>query len=147
MGGPKPGDFERDNMDRIEEIQRRSDEAAHGPWTMESYCDGYSVYASGASGMGCISERAADGLTDSQMDHLVDTGVFIANAREDIPWLLDQLAAAKEQEGRLLDDANRDVVTIDRLKTALENIARGPLQSPKFELYVLQVAKRALTKK
>lgn len=72
-------------MNRLDEIKARVDEATLGPWeNADPQCIRHAepnIYAG--------SEEIADvyAVTDSE---------FIAHARQDVPWLLDEIARLKQ---------------------------------------------------
>ena len=98
-----------DTEKRIAEIKQRVAEAAPGPWRIYEEFDGY---ASGSEPPFCIARgmQGADGKglnkgDDTECFNCADAE-FMAHAREDVPFLLAQLAA--EREMREKAEAERD---------------------------------------
>jgi hypothetical protein len=79
--------------DRVAEIRQRTEAATPGPWNLDGpwwHGDGSPVHLITAG-----DERTAVAIEPPHDDKPSDaTGnlLFIAHAREDVPWLLDQLA-------------------------------------------------------
>jgi len=103
---------------RLAEIRARVDAASPGPWQM----DGVRVTASRASG-------AVTG------DLVAGNAAFVAHARDDIPYLLDLVAALDreiaELQGLLADlcEDSRAAAAAVRYRRALEKIAAQKYQN------------------
>lgn len=81
-------------QERLSAIKERCENATKGPWyadignwQVESHCDDY--YRAGVCTFS-YSSRHDPNIPDSPVSEIYD-GEFIAHAREDIPWLLEQL--------------------------------------------------------
>ena len=123
---------------RLAEIRARVDAASPGPWQM----DGVRVTASRASG-------AVTG------DLVAGNAAFVAHARDDIPYLLDLVAALDreiaELQGLLADlcEDSRAAAAAVRYRRALEEIAAGKVSVdgesyPILGVDVADVARAAL---
>lgn len=114
-----------DTARRLAEIRQRCDEATPGEWVMwaipSAFPERYQVYA-----------PAADNINVVQSGIGVSNGVFVANARADIPYLLD-LVASRDKElielrGMLTDlcEDSRAAAAALRYRQALERLATVP---------------------
>lgn len=129
---------------RIQEIQKRCDTATPGPWI---YSEVASAIWADRTSLDVVVAADWGGIEISKSD-----AAFIAHAREDIPFLLSQLAERDKEIERLreLADAERDgrcVVlpckvgdTVDRLFSHNEIIAiweehKNEEASPKYLLW------------
>ena len=94
---------------RIAEIRARVEAAMPGPWEVAEYEGQCQVYASIKHGRHLNIHPIADaGPADAAL---------IASARDDVPWLLDQLAAALDAL-RYLHDTPIDPCYIDAYREA-----------------------------
>lgn len=89
--------------DRLADIQARADAATPGPWEHVDFGEGGEFMGCGSvitmnEGLlgGDIAVPSGDCYPRSGYNPLADMA-FIAAAREDIPWLLDQVCALTEE--------------------------------------------------
>jgi hypothetical protein len=114
--------------DRIQEIQARCEAATPGPWkrtgSKSQFVDSKpnEIY-----GTRSIVAEVWNGI-DANAD-------FITNAREDLPWLLAQLAAAQAER----DDAQRNL----REKVCIVERQRERIEELEKELTTSQCGERA----
>ena len=84
-------------LSREAQIRARCEKAQDGPWHFEDGLDkqkyGFRIYDAHMWGV-CKP-------TSSSPSQQEATAEFILHAREDIPWLLDQLASARAEGGKL----------------------------------------------
>ena len=99
-----------DTEKRIAEIKKRVTEAAPGPWRIYEEFD---AYDSGSEPPFCIARgmQGADGKglnkgEDIECFDRVDAE-FMAHAREDVPFLLAQLAAEREKREKAEAEVKR----------------------------------------
>lgn len=116
------------DQQRIAEIRERESRATEGPWHYVPCGDKSNDCLLGAGSDGCESPPAGrlevdefDAVTGEYIERWVldpviaenmgyadyDNFRFIAHARTDIPWLLEQLAAAQAENEQLRKDAER----------------------------------------
>lgn len=75
-------------LERLEEIRKRAEKATPGPWRAVSTADGDT---DGAAWVGTERSVSLAQGYDGEFLHRPDAE-FMANAREDIPWLLAEVA-------------------------------------------------------
>lgn len=92
------------NEKRINEIRARCDAATPGPWRMIHESENYyhrpycTVPRDGNNNSVCQSFATRENKS------LVANGIFIAHARQDIPWLLGELEKAQREICRLCEE-------------------------------------------
>lgn len=87
---------------RLDEIQARANAATPGPWE----CMGETVFGTYSYIRKCKSHWPIT-ETARNKDH-EKNGMFIAHAREDIPWLISELRSAQQEVRRLqMDQASQ----------------------------------------
>ena len=91
------------DSDRIQEIRARCDAATRGTWKAR-------IYAQATRRNHVIAFRTGEIVAQSSADCNAN---FIANAREDIPWLLDQLAASQRRERAAVHDLHFVMAAVD----------------------------------
>ena len=79
-------------MTRLEEIQARADAATLGPWAVKPIAGSRSDVFPAANFLGESVATAADSEFGACRNY---DAAFIANAREDVPYLLARLAVAE----------------------------------------------------
>lgn len=112
---------------RVREIQARAEKATPGPWAWESIAEKSNEFAVGTafaeSGKqlagrlpegewvedAVIERRALVGMNESGHASFADAD-FIAHAREDVPWLLKQLAEKASSPPRVPLSAEHQVI-------------------------------------
>jgi hypothetical protein len=73
---------------RLAEIQARADKATKGPWAV----NGLTVIASGDGELEHLADYETLGDTEEDFDQMLADADFSASAREDVPWLLAEVA-------------------------------------------------------
>lgn len=105
-----PGDRERLTADDLRKMRERCDAATEGPWLYRPYefDDWGMVRISHQSEPWIVANARAGGQTDLDqhrrhgLDPYRHNGEFIARARTDMPRLLDEVAALRAENERLL---------------------------------------------
>lgn len=91
------------NDGRITEIRARADAATAGPWTTDSdFRYGRRVLADLEPEGEYLEVAECSGYVMPSPATVVNAE-FIAHARQDVPWLLDALAAARAENARLVE--------------------------------------------
>jgi hypothetical protein len=88
---------------RIAEIAARAEAATAGPWNvteMEGHWISGAGYVQGMTYYVFEAEQRGDGECGSM---LKEDAEFVAASREDVPWLLAQLAASEAARARLVE--------------------------------------------
>lgn len=87
--------------ERLAVIREREQQATKGPWESHACFDstGYPVY----------SLHGVSGDDKRDYDQHVANAAFIAHARSDIPWLLDQLATREAQIREAVEALNHPI--------------------------------------
>lgn len=115
-------------VDRTQQIRARVEAATPGPWSVHHIERGPLMIGidSDPDGTGPVDLAIAEMLSDATQDD----AAFLAHAREDIPWLLEQLRLAHEalerarpfvialgarwqQDGQSIDGAEEALTLID----------------------------------
>ena len=124
------------DQERIIAIQARCDAAEKGPWVYGDYgqfvflSDGGSMVAQ-MRGWGRLTANPGHMPPDKAAAQQDANGQFLANAREDIPWLLSELAALRGTTAYILavleaeaefHDTTGFVVTRDNLRGLCEKV-------------------------
>jgi len=110
---------------KLQEIRDRADKAIEGPWVPKKFgCSEVSIYKGPVKVKGCgmthggeICQMDDPDCSDFKSSQLKDTAEFIAHARQDIPYLLDALEQAQEENKQLKqpDEQIERLITIDDL--------------------------------
>jgi hypothetical protein len=80
---------------RIEQIKERAGKATAGPW---NYCESDGVfYSPDKTPVGCVYNNVDSGTDEIDDEPSRHNGYFIANAREDVPWLLERIRELESQ--------------------------------------------------
>ena len=87
-------------MSRVDEIKARFADATNGPWTYKSVDEGFVLKY-----MEVVDDDVIIAQVEAPFSNNAEDGVFIAHAREDVPWLV----AKVEKLWEMLDEqARRD---------------------------------------
>ena len=119
-------------MSRLDEIEKRAENATKGPWTYGSGC----VFTDKS----CVTDGVFEYVVDSFRAGNEPNAEFIAHAREDIPWLVAEVKRLRAQDNE----------TRGRLTDALKQADRlsGEVMNEKFKQLsasnLLKVAREAL---
>ena len=106
----------------IAEIRERESKARPGPWTVEDNHPGHEGYlhvrgdGHAVCGLGDMEEVEAQELYD---------GEFIANSRQDVPDLLDEIDRLRERVRVLESEAGKDLQRAVNWKEAARLSAQG----------------------
>lgn len=100
------------NWKRLEEIEARAANATEGPW--DGSVDRFVGYKTPQGGSGGICEIKTDIRRNLQQAHF--DGDFIANARDDIPWLCERLREAERTAA--VERERKQIVEEQRLRLA-----------------------------
>lgn len=142
-----------DVTDRLEQIRKRSESATVAPWVVdtkenmgENWCVGCVMNCGAAANdSGDYSNYivTTDNVPGSQMNgaDARDDADFIANARQDVPWLLDEIERLRAENGRLqkhpifahnsgfhADLSNRLIIDYSEDGAAVRHLMRYPTQ-------------------
>lgn len=107
---------------RIAEIESREKAATEGPWSWEDWDlddgpDCYTLVApphtrpSGTSGM--FPDLGFSLMTDEDHEISEQDRAFIAHARQDVPWLIEELRASQAREVAMREALERALEWID----------------------------------
>jgi hypothetical protein len=80
---------------RIEQIKERAERATAGPWTQEE-CGGQSIVVNPVKIVLFAGRQSQDIAHDTSAQQIECNADFIAHAREDVPFLLQQIEELKE---------------------------------------------------
>lgn len=108
---------------RIQEIKERCKKATPGPWEVHWY--------NGCGVVNRVSNEKVEPLCECSSIHAEDSNrEFIANSREDIPFLLkkiSKLESLNEKYKKALEFGVADPVDLKRLKDNLEFVTKEEL--------------------
>lgn len=123
--------------ERLDEIRRRCEAATPGPWeAIQDWYDGpLAQVVCGTSGIVCgVSHK------DRLIDEEASIATFIAHARDDIPWLLSQLASEQAAAAEAVQE--RDKAWIDAVLNHCGSVALEVLKAVKANIIADIEAKR-----
>lgn len=132
--------------DRVQEIRDRLDAATPGPWrVLEDDWDGYAV-ADRSQGIGTayIASEMQQGHDEGKSD-----AAFIANAPDDVAWLLDELAKYKrggKTLGEMVDQLTQDQLDATGLHDLIDEDGDGPWDDVHEALMALRPERDRLRK-
>lgn len=111
-------------MTRISEIQERAGKATDGPWFRMSSREGQPIVLAGGGRR--VAETPQDGDGRGTQDEL--NAAFIAHARADIPWLLDEIERLRTENDELAaayKHKNKMAVDLFKRAEAAERVVKA----------------------